>query len=283
MRVNSGRSAGANGAQDMPADAGARLGELAQRPLFEPLRALLLALQTSGRCGLDDLNALMARTHALRPGVCAVRFVRPDAEALAYEQRIANRGEVATRPGNWHDFFNALVWMRFPRTKHAVAALHAAASSASGAEGRRGPLRDAATQFDESGTVVAAADASLLDLLAARRWRELFWSRRSEVERHMRFAVFGHGLYDALQSPFYRICGRAAVLTVPQALLDAPVEAFCAHADGILAARFAERTWYPRPRALLALPLLGIPGVSADNEQAAYYDDTLQFRPLPDP
>ena len=62
-----------------------------------------------------------------------------------------------------------------------------------------------------------------------------------------------------------------------------PVETLCGHADGLLAGRFAERTWYPRPKALLALPLLGIPGVCADNEHAGYYDDTLQFRPPPGP
>ncbi|HEY1954112.1 MAG TPA: DUF3025 domain-containing protein [Polyangiaceae bacterium] len=38
-----------------------------------------------------------------------------------YDARIA-RGEVPTRPKNWHDFLNALVWATFPRSK---AALHA--------------------------------------------------------------------------------------------------------------------------------------------------------------
>jgi hypothetical protein len=280
MRVNAGRAAGARAAQDRPSDACAGLRELAPRPLFQPLRALLLQLDASGRCGLDELNALLAGRHGSR-ALSGLRFVAPDAEAIAYEARIVGRGEVVTRPHNWHDLFNALVWMRFPRAKRSLAELHAAGLSAAGADGRRGPLRDAATQFDESGIVVAAADAELLDLLAARRWRELFWDRRGQVERHVRFLVFGHGLYDALRLPFYRMCGRAAVLTAPQALLDGPLEALCAHVDGILAARFAERRFYPRPSALLALPLLGIPGVCADSEHPGYYDDTLQFRPPP--
>lgn len=281
MRVNSGQAMGAAALKEGATARCDGLAELAQRPLFEPLQALLSALHESGGCGLDELNVLVAARHAGAPSVHGLRFVAPDTAAIAYEQRIVSRGEVVTRPGNWHDLFNALVWMRFPRTKHVLAELHASGLSAPGADGRRGPLRDAATQFDESGIVVAASDASLLDLLAARRWRELFWNRRGEVERHMRFVVFGHGLYDALRAPFYRMCGRAALLTLPRRRLDDPVEMLCDHADGIVADRFAARTWYPRPKALLALPLLGIPGVCADNEHAGYYDDILQFRPAP--
>jgi hypothetical protein len=45
---------------------------------------------------------------------------RPD--GLVYECRIWETGEVETRPDNWHDFFNALVWLSFPQTKIAVSA-----------------------------------------------------------------------------------------------------------------------------------------------------------------
>jgi hypothetical protein len=257
------------------------LAELARRPLFEPLRPLLEALPGPGPCGLAQLNALFC-AHAERNWARAIRFVAPDSTAMAYEERIVTCAEIVTRPHDWHDFFNALVWLRFPQTKHRLAALHAAGMKSPARDGRRGPIRDAATQFDESGIVVAASDAALLDLLAGRRWKELFWARRRHVRQRMRFAVFGHGLYDALRAPFYRICGRAAAVVVPQACIDAPPEALCTHVDPILAERFAQGTCYPRPKALLALPLLGIPGVWAQSEDAAYYDDIVQFRPPPD-
>ncbi|MPZ45149.1 MAG: DUF3025 domain-containing protein [Betaproteobacteria bacterium] len=287
--------------------AAAPLGELARRPLFEPLRALLEALPGSGPCDLAALNALFSG-HAEKatddpahqqhqqhqqhqrgvhtagpivPAAGAIRLVAPDDAPIAYEQRIVARAEIVTRPHNWHDFFNALVWLRFPQTKHRLAALHAAGMKSPARDGRRGPIRDAATQFDESGIVVAASDAHLLDLLAERRWKDLFWARRRDVGQRMRFVVFGHGLYDALRAPFYRICGRAAVVVVPQTCIDAPAETLCARVDPILAERFARRTWYPRPKTLLALPLLGIPGVCAGNEDPAYYDDAVQFRPPP--
>jgi hypothetical protein len=272
------QAVGGAGAQ---APAEPSLAELARRPLFEPLRALLDALPGPGCADLPALNGLVHAHDERRCGAGTVRFVPPDATPVAYEARIVDRAEVVTRPDNWHDFFNALVWMRFPHAKLSLAALHASGMRTPAPDGRRGPVRDAATQFDESGVVVVASDPGLLELLAARRWTELFWIRRDTVRRRMRFVVFGHGLYDALRSPFYRICGRAATVILAQAAIEAPVESLCARLDPILAERFAQRTWYPRPKALLALPLLGIPGVWAPNEDPAYYDDVLQFRPPP--
>ena len=185
-----------------------------------------------------------------------------------------------TRPDNWHDFFNALVWLRFPRSKRALNDAHLRFIRRSGTRTQRGPVRDALTQFDESGIVVAATDASLLDLLAARRWNELFWARRADVMARMRFLVFGHGLYDALRAPFYCICGRAAAFVVDRAIIEGDAPSLCGAIDPLLAARIAA-DYYPRPRALPALPLLGIPGVVADNASPVYYDDEQQFRPPP--
>ena len=209
-----------------------------------------------------------------------LRFVAPDRMRLGYEERVHARGEIMTRPDNWHDFFNALVWLRFPRAKRALNDVHLRFIRRSGTRAQRGPVRDALTQFDESGIVVASADASLLDLLAARRWKELFWTRRPDVVASMRFLVFGHGLYDALRAPFYGICGRAAVFVVDRTVIGSDAPALCSAVDPLLAARLAA-DYYPRPRALLALPLLGIPGVTADNASPAYYDDERQFRPPP--
>jgi hypothetical protein len=126
------------------------------------------------------------------------------------------------------------------------------------------------------------ANPVLLDLLHARRWHELFWQRRADVRACMRFLVFGHGLYDALRAPFYRMCGRAAFILADAAVIASDVLTQCRHADGVLAQRFRAGTWYPRPKTLMALPLLGIPGVSAASECAEYYLDTVQFRPPPD-
>jgi len=48
--------------------------------------------------------------------------------------------------------------------------------------------------------------------------------------------------------------------------------------DSRLAADLASGR-YPRPRDFQPLPLLGIPGVTPENENPDYYEDTYQFRP----
>ena len=50
--------------------------------------------------------------------------------ALDWERAIAATGCVRLREGSWHDAFNALAWLAFPRTKAALNAVHVAACAA---------------------------------------------------------------------------------------------------------------------------------------------------------
>jgi hypothetical protein len=262
--------------------AGEGLSLLARRPLYEPLSSSLEDLAARDRIDAPALDAWAARRTS-RPVNAAglpIRFAMPDAGDAKYEQRIHDRGEVSTRSGSWHDFFNALVWTVFPRTKAALNRLHVEEIAAQLPGAPRGTLRDAATQFDESGMIVLGADPELLELLRARRWADLFWHRRKDVKRQLRFFVFGHGLYDALRAPFFGLCARAALVEVePELLAAAPLAEQLARADDIVAHRFAVRSWYPRPKVFAPVPVLGIPGVCRDSECPAYYEDQRQFRP----
>jgi len=247
--------------------------------LFEPLAAAMHALRGTGVSALNDWIVcspmFVPATVVGRP----IRFVPPDSDSAAYELRVYERGEVVTRPDSWHDLFNALVWARFPRTKAALNAVHVAEMRAGEPASVRGGRRDAATQFDESGLVVLSAAPELLDLLASRRWADLFWTRRAEVIGRMRFLVFGHGLYDALRAPFYGLCGRAALIEVDQELIEAPIDVQLMLADQVLAQRLLRRDVYPRAKRFAPVPVLGIPGVTAESECRAYYEDERQFRP----
>ncbi|MBI2308766.1 MAG: DUF3025 domain-containing protein [Rhodocyclales bacterium] len=248
-------------------------------PLFFPLTPLLAQLPAA-----PDSDALAALTSA-RPARTAtglpVRFVPPPGDGLGYEARIALRGEVETRPDNWHDWFNALVWLTFPQAKAALSARHArelaCGGDAANGHGARGGVRDAMTHFDECGAVVVADDPSLLDLLAAFRWRELFVERRLAVAAGLRVFVFGHATYEALLAPFRGLTAKCVLTPVAPAWLAQPLAEQLAEIDAWLAADLAAGR-HGDPRALQPLPLLGLPGVVADNEDPAYYDDAWQFR-----
>lgn len=259
--------------------AGAAPRHWAADPLFAPLAPWLARLDGTEAPAPAWLDALAGEA-GLRPrsgGGVPVHFVAPPADGLGYEPRIHATGRVATRPGDWHDAFNALAWLAFPRTKAALNARHCHGPPPPDA-GRRGPLRDAATQFDECGVAVLSSEPALLALLAEQRWKELFWERRAAVGRSMRFVVVGHGLYDALRRPFFGLCGKAALIAAAAELPDWPVAAQVALTDRVLAARLADPRCYAGRRAFPPLPLLGIPGLVPDSADPRYYDDTRQFR-----
>lgn len=243
-------------------------------PLFAPLAPWLARLP--GEPDSRALAELAAREPVFAAAGRPLRFVPPQLDGLAYECRVRDRGEVETRPDNWHDFFNALVWFAFPETKRAITAAHVAAMQAPGEA--RGGVRDALTHFDECGIVVLSSRPELLGLLRDFAWKALFVARRAEVIADMRFVVFGHATYEALLAPFRGLTAKAVLYEIPENWLRLPGEALSAAVDARLAADLASGR-YTRPRDLQPLPLLGIPGVVPASEDPAYYDDTWQFRP----
>lgn len=243
-------------------------------PLFFPLAPWLARLP--GRSAPGALARLAKEAGLRTASGLPLAFVPPKPDGLDYEQRIWERGEVETRPDNWHDFFNALVWLAFPRAKAALNASHVR-ELAAGAPGR-GPARDAMTHFDECGMVVTAADPALLDLLRGFGWKTLFWERRREVIEGMRFFVFGHATYEQLLAPFRGMTAKAVLYEVDAGWLEAPPAQQLADVDALLAADLAAGR-YASPRELQPVPLLGIPGMTPDNEFPDYYDDAWQFRP----
>ena len=239
----------------------------------------------------SELNRVLAqRTIQVRNASGqALRFVdqAPGASQLAekYEARIFLRGEIPYRTGGWHDVFNALAWMTFPRAKAALNACHYRAlehQQASGAANRT-PLQDALTLFDESGVIVAASDSDLADLLRAHAWKELFWRRRAAVSAHMRFYLFGHGLAEKMLEPFTGITGRSLIFVTPQDFFVLPLADQLATLDKLIAARLASAREPLTSGELTPVPLLGIPGWCTANEDARYYDNTAYFRPRRSP
>lgn len=206
----------------------------------------------------------------------------PPVPALAepYELRLYQRGELEFRERNWHDLFNVLVWLTFPRAKAALNARHHAelAKPSATASRVRGPVRDALTLFDESGVIVLSADQELLDMIRGFRWKTLFCAHRGAVIGDMLFVPFGHALCEKALAPYRGMTGRALLMAVGREEIDrAPTERL-RHIDGAVAAWIADAQALRSPAALAPLPVLGVPGWCADNRWPAYYDDPDHFR-----
>lgn len=246
---------------------------------LHPLSAFLRPWLGDAASGLSGLNRL-ARARGLTTGNGApLSFVPPPSDDSGYEERAWLSGEVATRPDNRHDWFNALIWLAFPRSKAALNRRHYTALLESRRRGSaaRGALRDALTQFDECGVAMVSTSPELWAALRDHRWHELFVECREELMRSTRFLVFGHASHDLLAAPFVGLCGKALFIEVGTAWLDLPASEQVAELDARLAELFDSREFSPRDWQ--PLPLLGIPGATADNERADYYDDARQFRP----
>ena len=251
--------------------------------MFAPLRAVGARLPDIGWPNPALLNALaddagrVVNAQGLR-----VRFVPQTPKSKnfqdGFEPRAFLKGEVQLRPLDWHDLFNALVWMTFPTAKAVINARHYE-SLAAGQTGNRPPARDALTLFDEEGVVVISTDAGLLALVREFRWKELFWKRREEVRKRMRFLLFGHALYHKALDPFVGMTGKAVLLKVPDAFAQLPLNSQIAESDRLLAAHVWDRTRLSHGRELSPLPVLGVPGWWGGNEQENFYENTDYFRP----
>jgi len=258
-------------------------------PMFAPLRAFVQALPSAAWPDCDALNALLA---SAMPGIrnaagLPIRFVPQSLHQASfeekYEPRIFLRGEVQMRAANWHDLFNALVWLAFPRAKAALNQRHYRALQAQQAAGlqNRGPQQDALTLFDEGGVVVLCADPVFADLLRGHHWHELFWRKRAALSAAMGFFIFGHALYEKALQPFAGVTGRGLIFECTADLLQAPGERQNAVIDARLAELLSDTQRIAGPRELTAVPILGIPGWCAENEREDYYDDRNYFRPAP--
>ncbi len=211
-----------------------------------------------------------------------IRFVPPAApggDQPPYEEEIAASGRVPTRTENWHDLFNALAWVAFPRSKSALNVRHGAARRARAEPGRRSPVEDALAGFDESGVAVACSDPELETLLRGFRWRELFWENRERVRSRMHFVLFGHGLCEAALSPFVGLTGKGVIVRVAEGYFGAAPAARLDALDGMLAAVAGDPGRLLTPRELAPVPLLGVPGWWPANESEAFYGNTAYFRP----
>ena len=252
-------------------------------PLFAPLAALVARLPSQRFPGIDDLNTL-ATPSVKSGGGAPIRFVpartSPSRDFSAqYEVRIFERGEVQTRADNWHDLFNALVWLAFPTTKAALNRHHYQQMKARWGEKLRGTARDVLTLFDEGGIVVACADAALAALLREFQWKELFWERRRDVLDSMSFCVFGHAIYEKALAPYKGVTAKALIVDVAPGVIAAPPPIQLAELDSRAADYFSSADVLASTRYLSPLPVLGVPGWEPGNACERYYDDEAQFRP----
>jgi hypothetical protein len=223
-----------------------------------------------------QLNALLP-DGLISGGGQAIHFVKSsDLGDDAYEHRIYTTGQISTRPDNWHDLFNALIWMQFPHIKTAMNRLHYNALSQQ-SEGSRGPLRDALTLFDECGVIVFSKRFDVLSLLAERDWSTAYQS--DAFNSDVKLAISGHAMLEKYLSPYKSITAKALYVYVNEDFLKTCRQEQFAELDKDLATRLLSGELLSNPACLAPLPLAGVPGWwPQDPQDDSFYDDPMVFR-----
>ncbi len=246
----------------------AALRQLAEANARQPWYAPYASLLDAGRQALQSAESVASVLSALAqerrdPGLPAfASSSAPPGEA--YEAFVARTASVPTRD-NLHDFFNGLVWLRFPCSKRRLNALQAAEIARAGVGPVRGAVRDAITLFDENGALLSAPP-ELWQALLAREWRRLFVELRP-LWREARLVVFGHALLDKLAAPRKELTAHVWRAPAPA---DDSLDTWLA--GQLTARRLAAKAFTP-------LPVLGVPGWWPGNDEFSFYDDALVFRP----
>ena len=195
----------------------------------------------------------------------------------SYEPRIYLKGELQTRLENWHDFFNALAWMRFPTIKAQLNALHYHSALNRDAKTNRSALENAITLFDECGAIVVSSDETLLQLIRDHQWKTLFWNRRKEIQKNLRCFVFGHAMYEKALQPYIGMTTNTLLMIQPEAFFSAPFDDQLKQLDQQVA-RLWQENKIPNSQALNPFPVLGMPGWHDDNQVESFYDNRQYFR-----
>lgn len=146
-------------------------------------------------------RAVLSQCLARAPGGPALRLVAPVEAPAGYEPAVSE-GAVPTREGSWHDAFNVLAFIAFPRAKLAlhrrVLALREARTAAGAPAGVRSREEDALALLDEGSLVIAGPPDAIAALDQVRREGSL--PRIDAVMRAHGLAawVLGHALLEHL-------------------------------------------------------------------------------------
>ncbi len=193
-----------------------------------------------------------------------------------YEPRIFLKKELQTRNENWHDFFNAMIWLQFPNIKKSLNQLHFYAAKARKAGSNRSTLENAITLFDECGCVIVSDREDLLDLIRGHEWHKLFWQNRDVLAQHLSCVVVGHAMHEKALKPYIGMTSHAILLSSTDLLKGCQANNFNA-----LDKKISE-LWLQNKinssRDLQAFPLLGMPGWHKDNQREEFYFNVDYFR-----
>lgn len=248
-------------------------------PLFNDLKQLLADQLWSDWPDCRQLNLLLDRgaiNHLGNPLTLVEQTESLLSDGLYYEERIYLEARVPTRAGNWHDFFNAMIYILFPKLKQEINRLHYQDIVAAGQKVRT-KCRDALTLFDECGVIIAYCDDSLKQALIGQHWHQAFVENRARWRQQIDGFIIGHANYEKALSPYLGFTAKALYVKVAPQFFELDKLAQYQELDLTIAADLGQLM--ADNRHLYPLPILGVPHWWDANSTPEFYDNAQYFRP----
>jgi len=206
-------------------------------------------------------------------------------DGLSFEARIAEQGVIATRPDSLHDFYSALMWLRYPRVKQAINQIHMQGIVLHGTK-QRSRHQQAVTHLDEAGAWIFSDSDALFELADQHAWEPLFWQHAKAWQNRsplgsIRAAIFGHAIYELMHAPHQTLAAKTIWVKVPKDffMLATATQDFAL--DHCISAALLAGTHAHDPKPLATLPVSGIPGWDARTDEQDFYQTAPCFRPKP--
>lgn len=188
-----------------------------------------------------------------------------------YEKTIYETCQIPTRLACWHDFFNNLTWMRWPKLKRAIIEKSMRTPKLSG----RTALHNTLAHFDECGVILVSSDDYFFQLLKNHEWQAFF--QNTKLTDCVKPILIGHGILEKCLNPYIGLTAKGIFLYVDHRFFKLSQDAQHQYIDVQMAAYIESNDFPTEPRALQPFPLLGWPNWH-ENQDALFYSNTDYFR-----
>lgn len=203
-----------------------------------------------------------------------VRFIEQQS-TMRYENQIHQAGQVPSRLFHWHDFFNNMTWLNFPKTKWAL--IHKNVNTHHAIENQRTPQQNLLAHFDECGIVLCSDKASIFESIKQFQWKKLFWETK-DLLSHCFPIIIGHGILEKALAPYIGMTAKAILLEVREDFFTLSTFDKHQYVDKALEKYILSQAFPNSPQALHPFPLLGWPFWHPENRNEAFYENKNYFR-----
>ena len=232
--------------------------------------------------GLNALKSRLDTDNRLIPEfVCQSQITE---STLYYEQTIQQKNMIPTRANSWHDLFNGLIWLQYPKTKRLLNQQHVQDIEQYGLSPRT-QRRNNLTHFDECGVIVTyqryGECVQIIEDLKLHQWQSVFVKNRQLWGNQINCFMFGHANLEMLLQPFIGLTGKWLAVEVDSSFSTKTYIEQVAQLDELLVKQILQTDFFSAHKPLSPIPLLGIPELWDANNDEVFYANTDYFRPRP--